>query len=138
MSAVFGDTFYWIALTNVQDVAHEKAKALTRSLPPWTILTTEEVLIEYLNYFGSWGPSFRRKAFANVQNMRSSRTVKVLPGGEASFAMGLDLYGARLDKGYSMTDCISMQTMRDAGIADVLTNDSHFEQEGFRALFRDS
>jgi len=31
-----------------------------------------------------------------------------------------------------------MQTMRSAGITDALTNDEHFEQEGFRALFRDS
>jgi hypothetical protein len=25
MSAVFADTFYWIAFTNVQDFAHERA-----------------------------------------------------------------------------------------------------------------
>jgi predicted nucleic acid-binding protein len=31
-----------------------------------------------------------------------------------------------------------MQTMRNQGITDVLTNDAHFEQEGFRALFRES
>jgi len=31
-----------------------------------------------------------------------------------------------------------MQTMRREGLTDVLTNDRHFEQEGFRALFRDS
>jgi len=49
---------------------------------------------------------------------------------------GLDLYRARLDKGYSLTDCISMQIMRREGLTDVLTNDRHFEQEGFRALFR--
>ena len=29
-----------------------------------------------------------------------------------------------------------MQTMRREGISQVLTNDRHFEQEGFRALFR--
>lgn len=48
MSAVFADTFYWIALTNVQDLAHEKAKGLTRSTNPALICTTEEVLIEHL------------------------------------------------------------------------------------------
>jgi predicted nucleic acid-binding protein len=51
---------------------------------------------------------------------------------------GFELYVARPDKGYSLTDCISMQTMRRDGLTDVLTNDRHFEQEGFRALFRDS
>ncbi len=44
----------------------------------------------------------------------------------------------RPDKGYSLIDCISMQTMRKEGLIEVLTNDRHFEQEGFRALFRDS
>jgi predicted nucleic acid-binding protein len=42
----------------------------------------------------------------------------------------------RPDKGYSLTDCISMGTMRREAITEVLTNDRHFEQEGFRALFR--
>ena len=54
----------------------------------------------------------------------------------ASFSAGLNLYRARLDKGYSLTDYISMETMRYEGITDVLTNDGHFEQEGFRAIFR--
>jgi predicted nucleic acid-binding protein len=138
MNAIFADTFYWIAITNVQDLAHGRAKTLVPSLQPTTLLTTEEVLIEYLNYFGVWGPHFRRKAWANVQNIRSSQTVKVVAQTSASFATGFNLYGARMDKDYSMTDCISMQTMRSEGVTDVLTNDSHFEQEGFRALFRDS
>jgi predicted nucleic acid-binding protein len=30
-----------------------------------------------------------------------------------------------------------MSTMQSEGITEVLTNDRHFEQEGFRALFRD-
>lgn len=62
--------------------------------------------------------------------------VAIVPQTTDSFLTGLDLYRTRLDKGYSLTDCISMQTMRQRGIADVLTNDRHFEQEGFHALFR--
>ena len=49
----------------------------------------------------------------------------------------MNLYEARPDKGYSLTDCISMQTMRKEGISEALTDDRHFEQEGFRALFRE-
>ena len=52
------------------------------------------------------------------------------------FLSGFDLYASRPDKGYSHTDCISMQTMRREGLTQALTNDRHFEQEGFRALFR--
>ena len=64
--------------------------------------------------------------------------VRVIPQSHASFIAGFELYRARPDKGYSLTDCISMQTMRREGLTEVLTNDRHFEQEGFRALFRDS
>ena len=53
-----------------------------------------------------------------------------------SFEAGLRLYEARPDKGYSLTDCISMQVMRREGIREVLTFDRHFEQDGFRILFR--
>ena len=50
------------------------------------------------------------------------------------FFEGLALYGSRLDKGYSLTDCISMNAMRERGITDVLTHDDHFTQEGFNIL----
>ena len=64
------------------------------------------------------------------------RNVRVIPQSRESFLAGLELYVTRPDKGYSLTDCIAMQTMRREGITDVLTNDHHFAQEGFRVLFR--
>ena len=60
-----------------------------------------------------------------------------MPQSRESFLNGLELYRQRLDKKYSLADCISMQTMLSLGIAEALTNDRHFEQEGFRAIFRD-
>ncbi len=136
MNAVFADTFFWIALSNVQDQAHERAKSLARSTAPSTLLTTEEVLTEYLNYFAGWGPMLREKAALNVQSILDNPSVRVIGQTSGSFQAGLALYRARPDKGYSLTDCISMETMRSEGIIDVLTNDLHFEQEGFRAVFR--
>jgi predicted nucleic acid-binding protein len=62
--------------------------------------------------------------------------VSVIPQSRQGFLDGLALYEVRPDKGYSLTDCISRQAMRREGLTDVLTNDRHFEQEGFRALFR--
>jgi len=61
----------------------------------------------------------------------------VVPQSRETFLSGMELYRQRPDKGYSLTDCISMQSMRQKGITAELTNDRHFEQEGFRALFRD-
>jgi len=50
------------------------------------------------------------------------------------FLKGLELYASRLDKGYSLTDCISMNICREFDITEILTHDHHFEQEGFRIL----
>ena len=55
--------------------------------------------------------------------------MSIVPLTAASFEAGFTLYRARLDKGYSLTDCIAIGTMRNGRIAEVLTNDVHFEQE---------
>ena len=48
MNALFADTFLWIALTNPQDASHAEAKEFVKSTAVGVILTTEEVLTEYL------------------------------------------------------------------------------------------
>jgi predicted nucleic acid-binding protein len=75
---------------------------------------------------------------ANVEAMLCDPGVRVIPQSHDSFLAGFELFRERPDKGYSMVDCISMPTMRKEGLTEALTNDRHFEQEGFRALFRDS
>ena len=101
-------------------------------------MTTEEVLTEYLTFFCAAPEYLRREVTANVEAMLNDPGVRIIPQSHDSFTAGFGLYRARPDKGYSLTDCISMQTMRKEGLTEVLTNDHHFEQEGFRALFRDS
>ncbi|HMF74061.1 MAG TPA: PIN domain-containing protein [Bryobacteraceae bacterium] len=132
MTVVFADTFYWIALTLPADMAYEQAQQVTDN-----VVTTEEVLTEYLTFFCAAPEYLRREVAANVEAMLTDPGVRIIPQSHASFITGFELYRARPDKGYSLVDCISMQTMRREGLTDVLTNDKHFEQEGFRALFRD-
>jgi predicted nucleic acid-binding protein len=79
----------------------------------------------------------RRKAVANARRILENAAVRVIPQSHDSPLAGVTLYEARPDKGYSLTDCISIQTMWIEGLTEVLTNDRHFEQEGFRALFRE-
>ena len=105
---------------------------------PLRIVTTEHVITEYLNYFAERGEHFRRKAIENVHDMLTSASVTVTPHTREAFLAALELYKARPDKGYSLTDCISMIAMRREGVTDALTNDRHFEQEGFRVLFREA
>jgi predicted nucleic acid-binding protein len=133
VKALFGDTFYWIALTLPADASYGRAQQFTDD-----IVTTDEVLAEYLTFFCSGPEYLRRKAAANVAAILQDPHVQVIPQSRESFLAGLELYRTRPDKGYSLADCISMQTMRQRGLTDVLTNDRHFEQEGFRPLFRDS
>jgi len=138
VKAVFADTFYWAALTSTDDADHGRAMDLSRSIVPDRIVTTDEVLSEYLAFFAGARPSVRAQAGKNVADLIEDPVVLVVPQSRESFLAGLELYRARTDKGYSLVDCISMQTMRQNGLTEVLTNDRHFEQEGFRALFRDS
>jgi predicted nucleic acid-binding protein len=137
MSAVFADTFYWIALADYTDDAHHRALALTAERAGTAIVTTDEVLAEYLTFFSAAPEVVRRGVAASVQGILANPLIRVIPQTRASFLAGLDLYIQRPDKRYSLVDCISMQTMRQEGLIEVLTNDRHFEQEGFRALFRD-
>jgi predicted nucleic acid-binding protein len=137
MRRVFADTFYWIALLNPRDQAHDLAVSVSKGLGAVRIVATEEVLTEFLNFFGSRGPHLRRAAAGLVERMQSDPMIDVVAQTHASFLAGCVLYQARLDKGYSLTDCISMNVMRRDGLIEVLTNDEHFAQEGFSCLLRD-
>jgi hypothetical protein len=64
-------------------------------------------------------------------SLNSSRFSPVVYGCVAEPLKPFGLYAARSDKSYSLTDCVSMQTMRRQGLTDILTNYRHFEQEGF-------
>jgi uncharacterized protein len=133
---VFADTFYWVALSNPDDTRYRDAVAIDRTLVEARIFTTDEVLVEFLTFFSA-DPWQRGRAAATVRRLLNKPEVRVVAQSRKSFLSGMQLYEARPDKGYSLTDCISMATMRREGLTEVLTNDRHFEQEGFRALFRD-
>jgi len=138
MTALFADTFYWVAPADFADSAHKRALAITAERALSRIVTTDEVLTEYLTFFSAAPEPVRHEAADSVASLLASSVIRVVPQSRESFLSGLQLYRARPDKGYSLVDCISMQTMRKEGLTEILTNDRHFEQEGFHALFRDS
>jgi predicted nucleic acid-binding protein len=136
MRTVFADTCYWIALLNPRDQTHDIAIRVSKGLTDSRTVTTEEVLTELLNYFGARGPYFRSAAAKLVERMQADRSIQILPQTHDGFLAGVRLYQGRPDKGYSLTDCISMETMRRGGLREVLTNDEHFTQEGFTCLLK--
>ena len=90
--------------------------------------------MELLNGFSRSGEDFRKRTAAAVRAISRDPNVKVIPQTRDSFARGLDRYENRLDKEYSVQDCISFVSMEDDDITDALTSDHHFEQEGFVVL----
>lgn len=92
------------------------------------------MLTEYLNAFANRGEVLRRAASDSVEAILANPSVTVVPQARNSFRVGFALYKDRPDKGYSLTDCLSMTVMRTRRISHVLTTDRHFEQEGFFLL----
>jgi uncharacterized protein len=134
-AALFGDAFYWIALTNPHDNDHARVASFAAGLGDHRIVTTEEVLAEVLATFSAQGAARRRTAVVATHRILASASVDVVPQSHDSFLAGLALYEARPDKEYSLVDCISMHVMRARGLFEALTHDHHFEQEGFVRLF---
>jgi predicted nucleic acid-binding protein len=135
MTPIFADAFYWIALLNRREEWYGQVVAVSRALGDRSLITTEWVLAEFLAFYSAAGASTRQRATQRTRRILDDPNVYVLSPSQATFLDGLDLYERRQDKQYSLTDCISMQVMRREGLTDVLTNDHHFEQEGFRILF---
>lgn len=134
MKQVFADTAYWIALTNPFDQYHTVAVNTSPSLNQVRLITTDAVLTEFLNALADSGPNIRTLAIKTVEAILSNPIVTVLPQSRRSFNRAFALYKARPDKGYSLTDCLSMTVMRKHRLSSALTTDRHFEQEGFVAL----
>ena len=135
MRRLFADAFYWIALLHAGDQWHQRVIAFTETLPTHHLYTTDAVFDEYLATYSARGALLRQRAVATVRRLLASAAVTIIPQTRELFLAGLTLYEARPDKEYSLTDCMSMHVMRQEGLTDVLTNDHHFTQEGFRILF---
>lgn len=134
MRTVFADTLYWIAIIRPKDQWGEPARRARSSLGNVRLLTTDEVLAEFLAALSAGGENLRRQAARMVRAILDDPNVKVLPQSRDSFLRGVELYEQRLDKAYSLTDCISMNAMRSESVSQVLTNDHNFRQEGFDVL----
>jgi predicted nucleic acid-binding protein len=134
VKSVFADAVYWVALAYPKDQWHQRAVAVSQQLGAVELVTTDEVLDEFLAYFSGFGDVARIQSVRTVRSLLADPTVRVLAQSRQSFLQGLDLYEARPDKAYSLTDCISMALMRQEGIMEVLTHDVHFTQEGFHIL----
>ena len=132
MSKLFADSFYFFPLLSRNDEAHQKAVAYAQRMD--AMLTTEWVLTELADGLAA---SRHRGVFPEMrQQLLSDAHVQVVSLEMDIYERGIELFGSRLDKDWSLTDCISFLVMQREGIAEALTGDHHFEQAGFVALLK--
>jgi hypothetical protein len=132
MSAVFGGTFYFLALVNRADEAHSRCRRFSEDYRG-TVVTTAYVLVEVADALAA--PAHRVTAAGFIRFLQCYGQVRVVPASEGLLDRGLALCADRPDKGWSLTDCISFVVMQDASLAEALTGGRHFAQAGFRAIF---
>ncbi len=135
MIGSFADSFYFIAQLNPSDAAHARAIAATRALSG-PIVTTTWVLVEVADAL--LAPGFRSHVHRFQEGLGRDPNVRVVAADNEGYRRGLTLYGARPDKGWSLTDCLSFAVMKEEGLREALTGDHHFEQAGIVALLKGS
>lgn len=128
---VFADTAFWIGVVVKQDQHHERAQKWSLWITG-RITTTEAVLLETANALSR--PAWRAAAIALIDHLRQRDDVNVIELSSDLWERGWDLFCRRLDKDWSLTDCLSFVVMQDAGLTHALTTDDDYRQAGFRAL----
>lgn len=131
MRMVFADAFYFLAVINPDDAFHRKAMTYseTNKRP---LLTTDWVLTEVADAFAK--SPHRGLARQLYFDLRDHLVDVVVPCNRELFEQGFELYHSRPDKGWSLTDCISFEVMREHSVTEALTGDRHFAQAGFLPL----
>jgi uncharacterized protein len=130
---IFADTFALIAWLNPRDDAHAVVAAYLDGFTG-QLVTTEWVLMELADALSA--PDARMTAVAFLQAVRADPLFEVVGYVATVYQAGFDLFATRPDKAWSLTDCISFGVMAERGLSEALTADHHFEQAGFRAVFK--
>jgi uncharacterized protein len=131
MKTVFADTSYYIALLNPKDINHQKAKYFASEFKG-KLITSAWIITELANYFCQVS---HRAFFTSIyDDLLKSNRVTIVPLSNNLHEEGLNLYNQRLDKDWSLTDCISFLIMQQQNLNEAATTDHHFEQAGFVCL----
>jgi hypothetical protein len=76
----------------------------------------------------------RGAAVQFIEQCYHTENMRVVTVDTALLNRALQLYRARLDKMWGLTDCVSFVVMQEQGLTDAATADEHFTQAGYRAL----
>jgi predicted nucleic acid-binding protein len=136
---VFWDTSAFLALMNSRDALHQQAVTISQALARdhAHMLTTDAVLTEVAN--GLSRVSHRllaQRVIALVQQSVALGAAELIHVDSDLWQRGWQLYAARPDKEWGLTDCCSFVVMQERAVTEAFTADQHFEQAGFLRLMR--
>jgi predicted nucleic acid-binding protein len=102
MSEAYADTFYWLALLNPFDSHHEMVKQVPI---PDRLVLTDAVRLEVMDAFCK--RSRRPMAVTFWEETLYDPQVVIVTWSESLLVRSAEMYAHRMDKDWSLTDCIS-------------------------------
>lgn len=133
MSRRLADAALFIAVLNRRDRFHSWASEYYLRTHD-QLLVPLPVLVEVGNYFSE--SARRDRVISFLRRVRNDVRVTCVALDAELMSEGMDLYAARSDQEWGLTDCISFVLMKKAGIQEAVTTDHHFEQAGFMILMK--
>lgn len=133
LKPVFVDTGAWIAMAIEKDQLHARAAAfgaeLARTRVP--LVTTNYVLSEsYTRVLYEVGHAQAMAFDEKIQQLLSSRRLKLTWVSPQIHAQGLDIFRKYSDQTFSMTDCTSFVVARHQSLREVFGFDQSFSVMG--------
>jgi len=128
---MFLDTSGLLVVHNKAEPQHGLAKKLFKEHRKR--VTTSYVLAELVTLAFVRGLS-RAMTLSFVRQLIRNGTTTVVWVDESLHLRAMELLEKRADKQYSLCDAVSFVLMREQQLAEALTTDCHFEQEGFIRL----
>jgi len=127
------DSSGFLCLYERKETFHKKAVEFYDSAT--LRLTTSYILAEY-TALAQIRKIPREQIIVFSQNILNDEEIEIVWIDEELHIKAVELIKERRDKNYSLCDAVSFIIMRQRGIAESLTTDKHFEQEGFIRLLK--
>lgn len=134
MKSVYVDTAALLALGHKRDNFHNRAISVYRSLRDDKVrfVTTNAVVMEVGNACSP--PAVRRVFIEIIHMIDASEYWEYVIVDKRIMDAAQDLFARRMDKAWSLVDCIGMNVARSVGADQIFTTDKHFMQAGFEIL----
>ena len=138
MSSLFVDTSGWASLfVNTQPYYPQAEQYFRLAVQQQKIIyTTNYVITELVALLNSPLRVDRSRIFEIVDAIKTVTYVEVIHIDDVTDALAWKLCKSRVDKAWSLVDCISFIVMKHKGCQEALTTDRHFEQAGFIRLLK--